>query len=117
MPTTWRKPSSPVPSACTTTTAPAVNAKAATCSRKAPIPIPRTTLNPAKSKDIRDLGDTLQNTPAIGALRVTYLGAIDNYNPYALNALLKTLEETAAAQPLYPECHQPPRRQSDHPQP
>ena len=38
------------PSACTTTTAPAVNAKAATCSRKAPIPIPRATLNPAKSK-------------------------------------------------------------------
>ena len=50
-------------------------------------------LEPCKIEDIRDLGDTLQNTPAIGALRVTYLGAIDNYNPYALNALLKTLEE------------------------
>ena len=50
-------------------------------------------LEPCKIEDIRAISDTLQNTPAIGALRVTYLGAIDNYNPYALNALLKTLEE------------------------
>ena len=41
-------------------------------------------LEPCKIEDIRAISDTLQNTPAIGALRVTYLGAIDNYNPYAL---------------------------------
>ena len=50
-------------------------------------------LEPCKIEDIRDISETLQKTPAIGALRITYLGAIDSYNPYALNALLKTLEE------------------------
>ena len=48
---------------------------------------------PCKIEDIRTIGDTVQTTPAIGRQRLIYLGAIDNYNPYALNALLKTLEE------------------------
>lgn len=46
-----------------------------------------------KIDQIREIAEQMQKTPSIGKYRVIYLGAIDQYNDYALNALLKTLEE------------------------
>ncbi|MDO4642402.1 MAG: DNA polymerase III subunit delta' [Cardiobacteriaceae bacterium] len=56
-------------------------------------PDTKTYLEPCKIDLIREISDSIQTTPAIGDLRIIYLGMIDRYNPNALSALLKTLEE------------------------
>lgn len=52
---------------------------------------------PAKTNDIRTLTEQLQRTPTIAKRRIIFLADIDQYNDYALNALLKTLEEPPAS--------------------
>lgn len=52
---------------------------------------------PCKVDDVRILTEHAQRTPNIAARRIIFLADIDCYNDYALNALLKTLEEPPAS--------------------
>ena len=52
---------------------------------------------PCKVDNVRTLTEQSQKTPNIAARRIIFLADIDRYNDYALNALLKTLEEPPAS--------------------
>ena len=53
--------------------------------------------DPCKVDDVRTLTEQSQKTPNIAKRRIIFLPDIDRYNDYALNALLKTLEEPPAS--------------------
>ncbi|SUO97958.1 DNA polymerase III subunit delta' [Suttonella ornithocola] len=48
---------------------------------------------PLKTAEVRELITKISKTPVLNDYRLIYLADIDHYNDYALNALLKTLEE------------------------
>ncbi len=58
---------------------------------------------------IRELGDFLHNTPAMGGARVLVVDAIDNMNPNTSNAFLKELEEPRAQTVFLLVTHAPGR--------